>query len=352
MNGYKMGGVAIGCFIFFAIASALADAEVISKECLRQAASYSARHAGSSLLVIQNGRVILEDYPNGGSPSAALKIYSGTKSFFCLEALIACQDGFLGLDEPVSLVVSEWRNDPARQKITIRELMNFTSGLDACFRLHSDQVTDRNAAALRAPLVASRGKAFTYGPSHGQVLCEVLTRKLAERGEIPYSYLQRRILNPLGIGDIEYRKDQKGAPLVASGFRLTARQWARFGVMLLGNGSYQGRRIVTPELLAEAFQGSRANPMFGFGFWTNQAVRKKGAKEVDIEQELATDWNMQDWSLRCISKQAPHDLVAAVGSENQRLYVIPSLDLVVVRQGTGAKFSDADFLRLLLKPQG
>ena len=339
------------CVFFFALKPPQADA-TISRDGLEQAAAYSARHGGISLLVIQGGRVVTEDYPNGGSAKSANKIYSGTKSFFSVAALIACQEGLFDLDDPVSSVIQEWKSDPKRQKITIRQLLNFTSGLGASFQLHSDRVRDRNAAALSVPLVAERGEVFTYGPSHGQVLCEVLTRKLSARGETPYSYLKRRILDPLGIGDIEYRKDQKGAPLVASGFRLTARQWARFGMMLLENGSYRGRRIVSPDLVAEAFRGSPANPMFGFGLWINQAAKKNGAREVDIEEELEDDWNNQRWNGGCISRVAPPDLVAAVGSENQRLYVIPSLNLVVVRHGTAAKFSDAEFLRRLLRPQG
>jgi CubicO group peptidase (beta-lactamase class C family) len=257
----------------------------------------------------------------------------------------------MGLDEPASRVIHEWRGDANRKNITIRELMDFTSGLAPCFRLHSNEVADRNAMALDVPSVARRGEIFTYGPSHGQVLCEVLQRKLASRNEPPFAFLKRRVLEPLGIGDIEYRKDQKGAPLVASGFRLTARQWAKFGLMILGRGSYRGKKVVDADLLERCFQGSQPNPMFGFGFWTNRNANSPGAQVVDIEEELEADWDSQRWRRRCISPNAPPDLVAAVGSENQRLFVIPSLEMVIVRQGKPAKFSDAEFLRLLFQPQ-
>ena len=56
----------------------------------------------------------------------------------------------------------------------------------------------------------------------------------------------------------------------------------------------------------------------------------------------------QDWRNTCLCRAAPTDLVASVGSGYQRLLVIPSLDLIVVRQGEDAKFSDGQFLRLLL----
>jgi hypothetical protein len=55
------------------------------------------------------------------------------------------------------------------------------------------------------------------------------------------------------------------------------------------------------------------------------------------------------WGRACLSKAAPPDLLATVGSWNQRVYVSPSLDLVVVRQGGGTEFSDRDFLALLLR---
>ena len=109
-----------------------------------------------------------------------------------MATLVAAQNGLLSLDEPVSKTISEWRDDPQRRKITIRELMNFSDGLDPAFHLHSDNVTDRNSVALRTPIVAERGKAFTYGPSHGQVLCELLRRKLAPQGETPFGYVQHR----------------------------------------------------------------------------------------------------------------------------------------------------------------
>jgi len=63
---------------------------------------------------------------------------------------------------------------------------------------------------------------------------------------------------------------------------------------------------------------------------------------------LDAKWPAQNWSGACLCRNAPSDLVACIGSLYQRLYVIPSLQLVVVRNGNGKSFSDAQFLRLLL----
>jgi CubicO group peptidase (beta-lactamase class C family) len=322
----------------------------LTPQALRDAADYSAKRRGCALLVMQHGKILLEDYPNGGGPRVTHQIYSGTKSFFTMAALVAEQEGLLHLDELVSNTISEWRGDPRRARITLRDMMNFSDGLDPAFHLHSDKVADRNAQALRTPVVAPVGTAFTYGPSHGQVLCEVLRRKLAARGETPFGYVQHKVLNPLGIGAVDYRQDLQGNPLVASGFRLTARQWSKFGQMVLERGAYQRRVIVREKQFAQCAVGSRVNPMFGLGLWLNKSANRSGSRETDIEDLLEKKWQDQDWHQRCICRAAPTDLVAAVGSGYQRLFVIPSLDLVIVRQGTNARFSDAEFLRRILQP--
>jgi CubicO group peptidase (beta-lactamase class C family) len=321
----------------------------LTPQALRDAADYSATRRGCSMLVVQHGQTLLEEYPNGGDARLSHQIYSGTKAFFTLAALLAAQEGMIVLDDPVANTITEWRGDARKSKITVRELMNFSDGLDPGFHLHSDKVTDRNAVALRTPVVAPRGAAFTYGPSHGQVLCEVLRRKLASRGQTPFGYLQQKVLDPLGLGAVAHRQDAHGNPLVASGFRLTARQWSRFGLLMLGRGTF-GRRVIVPgDGYAQCLRASRVNPMFGLGFWLNKGAGNSNARESDVEKLLERKWQDQDWHNRCICRSAPADLVAVIGSGYQRLFVIPSLDLVIVRQGANARFSDAEFLRRILR---
>ena len=89
--------------------------------------------------------------------------------------------------------------------------------------------------------------------------------------------------------------------------------------------------------------------MFSLGWWNNHAA--SFGREIDVERMLARKWQQQDWRNGCLCRDAPEDLVACIGSGQQRLYVIPSLRLVVVRQGDGGSFSDATFWRLLLDRQ-
>jgi CubicO group peptidase (beta-lactamase class C family) len=154
------------------------------------------------------------------------------------------------------------------------------------------------------------------------------------------------VANRLGLDDLKYKKDARGNPLLATGFELTAREWARLGELVIGNGNYHRRQIVPSDLLREAFVGSQANPAYGLAFWLNQQA--PNGREVDMERMLDLRWQNAQWAGVCICKGAPADMVVALGSHYQRLFVVPSLKAVIVRQGSGGNFSDAQFLRLVL----
>ncbi len=333
--------------LFLALLSVLAGAARaadLPAENLRAAAEYSAARRGTALLVIQHGRTIFEDYPNGHAAGEAHKIYSGTKAFWNLAALAAEEEGIIALDERAVETITEWRGDEGRGRITIRQLLDFTSGLDAENSLHRTEVADRAAVALRVPQVAAAGGAFIYGPCSLQVFHELLRRRLAARGETPVHFLERKVLRPLGFGPQNYKRDRAGQPLLASGFVLTARQWSSMGTLLL----HEGAPVVSPRTFAPSLRGSAANRAFALGFWNNRRAGADGAREFDLEDMLEKKWPQQDWRNTCLCRAAPADLVACVGSGYQRLLAIPSLELVVVRQGEDAKFSDGQFLRLLL----
>jgi CubicO group peptidase (beta-lactamase class C family) len=254
------------------------------------------------------------------------------------------RDGLIRLDERVADTIIEWRDDPLKSQITIRELLNQTSGLDNASFLHRKSIADRDAMAIRLPMFATPGARFIYGPSHLQVFCELLRRKLGGRSTI--SYLKRNVTSPLGLTGLEFKKDRRGNPLPASGFELTAREWARLGELILGGGDYHGRQVVPESLLREAFLGSSANPSYGLTFWLNRQASR--APEIDFEKELDLDWQRAHWIDICICRSAPPDMIACIGSGYQRMFIIPSMNAIIVRLGQNTKFSDASFLRLLL----
>jgi CubicO group peptidase (beta-lactamase class C family) len=329
-------------FVTF-VTSTTASSEILPGNCAR-AANYSESRRGVSMLVIQNGRTIFEHYTRGGSPRGRWPIFSGTKSFWGIAALAGVRDGLFKLDDLVSDTVTEWKSDPRKSQITIRQLLSQTDGIEGASRLQRPSIRDRNSMAIRLPSVAEPGTAFIYGPSHLQIFSELLRRKLGGRATI--SYIGSRVLNRLGLGRLNYKKDSLGNPLPATGFELTAREWARLGELVIGRGNYQGRQIVPANLLGEAFVGSQANPSYGLTFWLNSQA--PNGEEADMERMLDLPWQSARWRSVCICKDAPSDMVVALGSGYQRLFIIPSLKAIIVRQGAGGRFSDAYFLHLVL----
>jgi CubicO group peptidase (beta-lactamase class C family) len=326
------------CLLYLAVAGA--PGATLDPTAVRAAAKYSAEHRGNSFLAIQNGKTLREEYPGRGDADSPQRIYSGTKAFWNLAALAAAEDGILNFDERVADTIVSWRKDPRKSRVTIRQLLDFSCGLAPGFSLQVNEYGDRDQAALRLPMVAEPGEAFIYGPSALQVFHRVLKEKLNK--ESPTHYLERRVLRRLRLGPQRYLDDRAGNPLLAAGFTLTARQWARLGQLVLD----KGKPVVRLESLAQCWRGSLANRAFSLGWWNNRAA--PSGREFDFEDMLNPKWSRQNWHDACLSRAAPRDLVACIGSRYQRLYVIPSLDLVVVRQGAGGRFSDARFLRLLL----
>ena len=329
--------------IFALATSTIVSAELRTVDCV-QAAKYSESKRGISMLIMQNRRTVFEHYANGGSPDGKWPIFSGTKSFWGIAALCAVRDSLIRLDDHAADTIKEWKSDPRKAQITIRQLLNFTDGIDGAPHLHRASIRDRNAAAIRLSILAQPGMRFIYGPSHLQIFSELLRRKLGGRSTI--GYVEGHVLNRLGLGRLNYKKDARGNPLPATGFELTAREWARLGELVLGRGNYHGRQIVPTSLLQEAFAGSQPNPSYGLTFWLNQQA--PSAREVDVERMLDLPWQSAQWAESCICKDAPADMVVALGSHFQRLFIIPSLKAIIVRQGSGGNFSDAQFLRLVL----
>src|SRR5437667_5825466 len=328
---------------FITATSQFAFAEIQPSDCAR-AAKYSESRRGVAMLVIQNGRTIFEHYANVGSASGRWPIFSGTKSFWGIAALAAVHDGLFRLDDPVSDTITEWKSDPRKSRITIRQLLSQTDGIEGASWLQRSSIRDRNAMAIRLPIVAEPGTAFIYGPSHLQIFSELLRRKLKGRSTI--SYIEGRVLNRLKLGHLNYKKDARGNPLPATGFELTAREWARLGELVIRSGNYHGRQIVPASLLREAFAGSQTNPSYGLTFWLNQ--QELGGREADMERMLDLPWQNAEWRGVCICKDAPEDMVMGLGSHYERIFVMPSLKAIIVRQGSGENFSDAQFLRLVL----
>src|SRR5438045_7653156 len=123
----------------FAVTAAAAS---VNPNAVRAAAVYSRSAGGTSFLALQNGQTLLQQ--SAGEPH---KIYSGTKAFWGLAALAAAEDGLLNLDENVAATIPAWRSDPRKARVTIRQLLDFSCGLDPVFYLQDDNPGARDSIA-------------------------------------------------------------------------------------------------------------------------------------------------------------------------------------------------------------
>lgn len=317
--------------------------DALGSSAIQAASRYSREQNATALIIVQGGKTLLREFPDRRNPSEPVRIYSGTKFYWCLAALVAEEKGILSLDERVSDTIPAWQESKTKARVTLRQLLNFTSGLPPMDELHEDKVSNRDTLAVRKELVMAPGSRFIYGPASLQVFHEVLRRKLQKRGESPSRFLEKQVLKPLGLGAQRYVPDLAGNPLLAAGFKQTADEWLKIGQLILRNG----KPVTNGARLAEAFAGTRANPAFGLGLWNNRMAGMEAGREVNVQKLLVSKWQAQDWHDACLCHAAPRDLIASIGSHGQRVYVVPSMELIVVRQGERADFSDRTFLRLL-----
>lgn len=302
---------------------------------------YGQQSGTQTMLVMHDGKTVFEQYANGGSAIKPQLLASGTKSFNGMVAQAAVEDGLIRLDDRVADVVTEWKTDPQKSLITYRQLLTLTSGLSPG-ELGETASLPGWDAVLTQPMVAAPGTKFNYGPYQFIAFATALQRKLG--AETYEAYLKRRILDPLGISIVWGIRCNDGNPQVAGGGFMTARHWAAFGEWVRREGNWNGNQLLAKNRLAECFTGTPQNPAYGLTWWLREPV------SPDLIQSIP---QLRDELVDVLaSTYLPDDLVMAAGAGKQRLYVMPSLKLVVVRQAplsSNNKFEDIEFLSRLLR---
>ncbi|MFY7917221.1 MAG: serine hydrolase domain-containing protein, partial [Rubrivivax sp.] len=305
-----------------------------SAERIAAARAYHESSGGQGLVMLHDGRLIHESYANGGNSGTQVLLASGTKGFTGLFGAMAAEDGLYGLDEPVATVVPEWLSDPRRSRITWRHLLTMTSGLDDV----KDQTRWEDFLLARA--VAEPGTVFDYG-SAPNVFGAALQRRLGT--ETVTSYMQRRLFGPLGI-EVSWRGNfTDGNPQLSGGAYVRSREWVNLGELVRLGGRWNGRQLIAPAMLDQVLQGTGPNPAYGFYWWLNK----------EVPDALANSAPQFERHILALTEASflPDDFIMAAGAYEQRLYVIPSLQLVVARNGprsAGGRFDDVAFLSRLL----
>jgi CubicO group peptidase (beta-lactamase class C family) len=328
----------------------------------RKAAAFSEANNGTAMLVMVDGDVVFERYSTPAMAETPHFLASATKSFWGPVVAAMISDGLIsGYDELAADTLTEWRGDPRKSTITLRQILSLSSGLHNDVAAIQGEGTADNlySTAVGASLDNDPGTKFTYGPVNFYVLGEIIKRKLAPRRLDPLQYLERRIFEPIGLEHGRWIRDRAGNPHIPNGAYLTAREWAKFGQLVLQLGEWQGEQIIPRGLVTELIAPSAINPGYGLTFWLNRpggvaSRARRRAPEGSIGGFIYSD--------------AAPDLAAALGAGPNCLYIIPSRSMVVVRQvpaemrpanrswadhgriirETAADYSDAAFLGLLL----
>lgn len=312
---------------------------------IEAAAGYSADNGGVSMLVMVEGEIVFEDYPNEGAPDNAWELASGTKSFCGVMAAAAVEDGLLDLDELVSGTITEWRDEPGKKDMTIRQLLALVGGQETGGEAGR---IPTYAEAVAMPMVAQPGERFIYGAVPFQVFGEVMRRKLDGS---PLTYMEGRIFEPIGLEHGRWLTHPGDNPRMPSGAALTARNWAKLGELMRLGGEWEGEQVIAQARIDELWQqGSPVNPCYGLTWWLVRPATREQLPEGDLLSRLMAQI--------ATVPGVPEDLFLAGGAGGQRLYVSRDAGFVVVRQASGVTdylwrgkkmtFSDVEFMRLLL----
>lgn len=295
-----------------------------------EAAQYSASRGESALLVWQGGHTV---YQRARQPGFPQRVFSITKSLVSIGVFRDAKTGGLSLQQPAQ--------HRAVRGVALSDLLNQTSGLPAAAdAFYSRGLSDKEPVLNQ---LRSDGKsgAFVYGPSHWEVLAEEIREGQARSVD---SWVRKFVPGASGEALRRWTRDGKGRLFFSTGARMNADE-----LLVVGREVLDGlqRRKWSAEVRGMLADGTSANRMYALGFWLNRGAGDRNAKEIEVEAALGRGQSAEFWRRGCLCLAAPPDLLAMIGTRGQRVYVVPSRDLVVVRQGDGRGFSDAEFLRRL-----
>lgn len=300
---------------------AKAETTEIPPAALQTALDFAEEQNSVALLVMHRDRLVVEQYWQGHQASDPVNSMSMVKTLLALLIGVAIDEGHIGsIQDPVGNYLTEWADDP-RGDITLADLLYMQSGLrndDRTDTLRSDLVqlyggSNVQKIALSIPLEGPPGQAFDYSNFNSQLLSLVLERAT---GESFGDYLSSRLWQPLGAGDGFLWLDRPGGhakPFCC--FFATAPDWVRLGQMLLHRGKVGDRQIIPKGWLEQMLKESPLEPTFGLHIWLK-------ARTADYPQVN-----------RASSAPFAADTFYLDGRHHQRVYVIPSEELVIVRLG-------------------
>jgi CubicO group peptidase (beta-lactamase class C family) len=304
-----------------------------------QTARYSHERGGGGFIAMRHGVAIAESHANGSDPTMALPWRSASAGFALVLAAALARDRLLTLDEPAAFTLPEWSAEPNKQRITIRHLLQQTSGLAT---LAPGAASPILPDVIAAPGVYEPGQAFHEDPTGLQAFAEIVRRKLIQAGAPgdPATYLQLRALENVGASPVIWSRQADGLMDLANGAAASLRAIARLAEFVRRRGLWRANFQVHAPTLDAGLVGSFASAgRVGFGWRLADGAALTGGEPLAVTSDL---WGASDF---------PADIIFLANNAGGRLFVAPSHALVVGRTALspgGPAWSDAAFLRLAI----
>lgn len=268
-----------------------------------------------ALLVARNGQIVAETYAQGATSATPLLGWSMAKSLTAIMLGNLEMRGLLSRQRQP--VFDHWAAD-ARAAISLTDLLTMTDGLD--FEETYEPGDDATRMLFVAPSAAdyalavalggTPGETFNYSSGTANLLAR-LHQDVLGSPQAAYDDFLTHIYRPLGMQHSTLETDASGTFVGSSYFYASARDWARMGQLMLNGGELNGKRVVTPQWVADATSPNVSNnyPAYGYQWWLNRG--NDTLRFPDL----------------------PANAFFANGNRQQTVMVFPSLNTVIVRLG-------------------
>jgi CubicO group peptidase (beta-lactamase class C family) len=271
-----------------------------------------------AIVVMHDGNIIAEQYADGFGPDTPQLGYSVSKSVVNALVAILVRQGKLDVHAPAP--VPAWK-DPAdpRHKITLDQLMRMTSGLalaenDSGFdpvSIMLFRMRDMASYAAQAHLQAQPGQEWEYSSGNTLIVAGVVRDAVGGGAPGLVRFAHKELFDPIGMRHVLMEFDGAQTLIGSTRIYASARDWARFGQLYLDGGVTKGRHILPQEWDNYSSSPTLESP-YGSGFWTNV----EGAADAHARIE-----------------GMPPGAYFASGKDGQRVVIVPSKRLVIVRLG-------------------
>jgi CubicO group peptidase (beta-lactamase class C family) len=268
-----------------------------------------------SFMILVDGRIVMEEYFNGHTSSSEWEWNSAGKTLVTTTTGIAQQESLLNINNKASdYLGTRWTSMslPQENLITVKHLLTMTSGND-----------DTKEYVIKSNLtyVADAGTRWAYSN-----IFQKLTDVVAEAtGKSFETYFNEKLKNKIGMDGYW------NFGTIYTVYHSTTRSMARFGILALNKGKWKDEQIINEPFFTESINTSQnINPSYGYLWWLNGKTKFMipGAQTV-FQGNLVPN--------------APADMYAAMGALDQRLYIIPSKKMVIVRMGDASDPSNPSF---------